>query len=243
MLEEAGKGSLPVAHLVADGAAQHPVVQSAPLGAVGAFGVLGLVLLAGAGGHGCVHAGQADDLGSEIIPGADALTGAVIQAVLMGEKYVEQFCHRHFIVRTAWLYSYYGKNFVKTIVNAGKKFGKLEVVNDQCGNPTNAVDLAHEILQLCVTHEYGLYHCTGEGVCSWYDFASEIIRLSGVDATVASCTSEEYKAKHPDSADRPKWSALDNRMLRCTVGNDVRDWKDALACFFEHWDGDNGMKA
>ena len=75
---------------------------------------------------------------------------------LMGEQYVQQFCHRHFIVRTAWLYSYYGKNFVKTIVNAGRKFGKLEVVNDQLGNPTNAVDLAHEILQLCVTHEYGL---------------------------------------------------------------------------------------
>ena len=174
------------------------------------------------------------------IPGPISAYGST---KLMGEKYVEQFCHRHFIVRTAWLYSYYGKNFVKTIVNAGKKFGKLEVVNDQCGNPTNAVDLAHEILQLCVTHEYGLYHCTGEGICSWYDFASEIIRLSGVDATVAPCTSEEYKAKHPDSADRPKWSALDNRMLRCTVGNDVRDWKDALACFFEHWDGDNGMKA
>ena len=49
-------------------------------------------------------------------------------------------------------------------------------------------------------------------------------------------------AKHPESADRPKWSALDNRMLRCTVGNDVRDWKEALACFFEHWDGENGMK-
>ena len=162
---------------------------------------------------------------------------------LMGEKYVQMFCHRHFIVRTAWLYSYYGKNFVKTIVNAGKKFGKLEVVNDQCGNPTNAVDLAHEILQLCVTHQYGLYHCTGEGICSWYDFASEIIRLSGVDATVAPCTSAEYKTKHPDSADRPAWSALDNRMLRCTVGNDVRDWKQALAVFFEQWDGDNGMKA
>ena len=173
------------------------------------------------------------------IPGPISAYGST---KLMGEKYVEQFCHRHFIVRTAWLYSYYGKNFVKTIVNAGKKFGKLEVVNDQCGNPTNAVDLAHEILQLCVTHEYGLYHCTGEGICSWYDFASEIIRLSGVDATVAPCTSEEYKAKHPDSADRPKWSALDNRMLRCTVGNDVRDWKDALACFFAHWDGENGMK-
>ena len=174
------------------------------------------------------------------IPGPISAYGST---KLMGEKYVEQFCHRHFIVRTAWLYSYYGKNFVKTIVNAGKKFGKLEVVNDQCGNPTNAVDLAHEILQLCVTHEYGLYHCTGEGICSWYDFASEIIRLSGVDAAVAPCTSEEYKAKHPESADRPKWSALDNRMLRCTVGNDVRDWRDALACFFAHWDGDNGMKA
>ena len=173
------------------------------------------------------------------IPGPISAYGST---KLMGEKYVEQFCHRHFIVRTAWLYSYYGKNFVKTIVNAGKKFGKLEVVNDQCGNPTNAVDLAHEILQLCVTHEYGLYHCTGEGICSWYDFASEIIRLSGVDAAVAPCTSEEYKAKHPESADRPKWSALDNRMLRCTVGNGVRDWKDALACFFTHWDGDNGMK-
>ncbi|MFI3169075.1 MAG: dTDP-4-dehydrorhamnose reductase [Faecalibacterium sp.] len=161
---------------------------------------------------------------------------------LMGEEYVARFCHRHFIIRTAWLYSYYGKNFVKTIVNAGKKFGKLEVVSDQCGNPTNAVDLAHSILQLCITHEYGLYHCTGEGICSWYDFASEIIRLSGVQASVAPCTSTEYKAKNPTSADRPAWSALDNRMLRCTVGNQVRDWKDALAVFFTHWDGENGMK-
>ena len=173
------------------------------------------------------------------IPGPISAYGST---KLMGEKYVEQFCHRHFIVRTAWLYSYYGKNFVKPIVNAGRKIDKLEVVNDQCGNPTNAADLAHEILQLCVTHEYGLYHCTGEGICSWYDFASEIIRLSGVDASVAPCTSEEYKAKHPESADRPKRSALDNRMLRCTVGNDVRDWKEALACFFAHWDGENGMK-
>ena len=164
------------------------------------------------------------------------------QTKLLGETYVQQFCRRHFIVRTAWLYSYYGKNFVKTMVNLAKTHDTLNVVNDQLGNPTNAVDLAHEILQLCVTHEYGLYHCTGEGICSWYDFASEIIRLSGVDATVAPCTSEEYKAKHPESADRPKWSALDNRMLRCTVGNDVRDWRDALACFFAHWDGDNGMK-
>ena len=156
----------------------------------------------------------------------------------LGEEYVKNFCHRYFIVRTAWLYGYAGKNFVKTIVNAGKKFGKLEVVSDQLGNPTNAEDLAHHILQLAVSHDYGVYHCTGEGVCSWYEFASEIIRLSGVDATVAPCTSAEYSAKHPVAADRPAWSALENRMLACTVGNNMRDWKVALADFFAHWNGE-----
>ncbi|MEG2394616.1 MAG: sugar nucleotide-binding protein, partial [Ruthenibacterium sp.] len=77
----------------------------------------------------------------------------------------------------------------------GKKYGKIEVVNDQLGNPTNAADLAHHILKLAVTKEYGVYHCTGEGVCSWYDFADEIIRRAGVAATVTPCTSAEYKAK------------------------------------------------
>ena len=76
----------------------------------------------------------------------------------LGEEYVRCFCHRFFIVRTAWLYGYNGKNFVKTMVNAGKKFGKLEVVNDQLGNPTNAEDLAHHILKLAVSHDYGVYH-------------------------------------------------------------------------------------
>ena len=156
----------------------------------------------------------------------------------LGEEYVKNFCHRYFIVRTAWLYGYAGKNFVKTIVNAGKKFGRLEVVSDQLGNPTNAEDLAHHILQLAVSHDYGVYHCTGEGVCSWYEFASEIIRLSGVDATVAPCTSAEYSAKHPAASDRPAWSALENRMLACTVGNHMRDWKEALADFFAHWNGE-----
>lgn len=161
---------------------------------------------------------------------------------VQGERYVQQFCSRSFIVRTAWLYSYYGKNFVKTIYNAGKKYGRLEVVNDQLGNPTNAVDLAHVLLQLAATEEYGVYHCTGEGICSWYDFAAAIIEGGKVDATVAPCTSPEYKAKHPESADRPAWSALDNRMLRCTIGNPVRPWEEALKVFFENWDGENGMK-
>ncbi len=161
---------------------------------------------------------------------------------LLGEQYVQRFCRRHFIVRTAWLYGYNGKNFVKTMVNAGKKFGKLTVVNDQLGNPTNAVDLAHHILKLAVSHEYGTYHCTGNGICSWYDFAAEIIRLAGVDAVVAPCTTAEYAAAHPESASRPAWSALDNRMLRCTVGDEMRPWQQALAAYFAHWDGENGTK-
>lgn len=161
---------------------------------------------------------------------------------LAGEEFVRAFCSRYFIVRTAWLYSYYGKNFVKTIVTAAKKTGALEVVNDQCGNPTNAADLAHELLQLADTAEYGLYHCTGEGICSWYDFASEIVKDAGIDATVAPISTEGYKQKHPQSADRPAWSALDNRMLRCTIGNEMRDWRTALEEFFRNWDGNNGMK-
>ena len=99
---------------------------------------------------------------------------------LLGEEYVRQFCTRWFVVRTAWLYGYVGKNFVKTMVNAARKTGSLTVVDDQLGNPTNAADLAHHILKLAVTEEYGVYHCTGEGVCSWYEFTKEIVRLAGL---------------------------------------------------------------
>lgn len=156
----------------------------------------------------------------------------------LGEEYVQQLCTKYFIVRTAWLYGYAGKNFVKTMVRAGKARGALTVVNDQLGNPTNAEDLAHHLLKLVVTKEYGVYHCTGTGVCSWYDFAAEIIRLSGVQATVTPCTSAEYKQMNPASADRPAYSALDNAMLRANVGDEMRPWREALACFFENWKGE-----
>ena len=160
------------------------------------------------------------------------------QTKLLGEQYVQRFCRRHFIVRTAWLYSYYGKNFVKTMVNLAKTHSEITVVNDQLGNPTNAVDLAHHLLKLAVSHDYGIYHCTGNGVCSWYEFAAEIIRLSGLPCKVTPCTSAEYAAQHPASANRPAWSALENRALRCSVGDEMRDWKDAICDFFKNWDGE-----
>lgn len=160
------------------------------------------------------------------------------QTKLLGEQYVERFCRRHIIVRTAWLYSYYGKNFVKTMVNLGKTHEKITVVNDQMGNPTNAVDLAYHILKLAVSHDYGIYHCTGNGICSWADFAAAIMKGAGLSCKVIPCTSAEYAAAHPESANRPEWSALDNRMLRCTVGDEMRDWQDALKDFFANWNGE-----
>ena len=113
------------------------------------------------------------------------------QTKLLGEQYVERFCRRHFIVRTAWLYSNYGKNFVKTMIRLGRTHDKITVVNDQLGNPTNAVDLAYHILKLAVSHDYGIYHCTGNGICSWYDFACAIMQGAGLSCKVEPVTSAE----------------------------------------------------
>lgn len=149
---------------------------------------------------------------------------------LMGERFVEQFCSKYFIVRTAWLYGYAGNNFVKTMVKLGTEKGTLKVVDDQKGNPTNAADLSHHILTLAPTCEYGIYHCTGEGECTWYEFAKEIIKLAGVNATVSPCTTEEF----PRPAKRPAYSCLENMMLSATVGNKMRDWKEALKAYFDN---------
>ncbi|NMM65087.1 dTDP-4-dehydrorhamnose reductase [Clostridium sp. P21] len=148
---------------------------------------------------------------------------------LLGEQYVRENCSKYFIVRTAWLYGKYGKNFVYTIVNAAKERGHLDVVDDQRGNPTNAEDLAYHILKIALTEEYGLYHCTGEGECSWYDFACRIVEYAGIDCTVNQVTSDKLNR----AAKRPSFSSLDNMMLRSTTGNEMRDWEKALEAFIE----------
>ena len=153
---------------------------------------------------------------------------------LLGEEFVRDFSSKYYIVRTAWLYGYVGHNFVYTMMKLGKDRDTLNVVNDQLGNPTHANDLAYHILKLIQTEEYGVYHCTGKGECSWYDFASEIMKLSGRNCTVNPCTSAEYKSMYPNSADRPAYSSLDNMMLRCTIGDEMRDWKDALKTFMDN---------
>jgi dTDP-4-dehydrorhamnose reductase len=151
---------------------------------------------------------------------------------LLGENYVREFSSKYFIVRTAWLYGYVGHNFVYTMKKLGKNKDAINVVNDQRGNPTHANDLAYHILKLIQTEEYGVYHCTGKGECSWYDFAKMIIELSGEKCQVNPCTSEEYKTP----AKRPEYSSLDNMMLRNTVGDEMRDWKDAIKSFIDKLD-------
>lgn len=154
---------------------------------------------------------------------------------LLGEEYVRQFCPRSFILRTAWLYSYTGKNFVFTMMNAGRKTGALTVVNDQLGNPTNAVDLGHHILKLAVTEQYGLYHCTGNGVCSWYDFACEIIRAVRHAGRRDPLHQRRVRGRPPRGGPPPRLVGAGQPLLRCTVGDEMRDWREALECFFAHY--------
>jgi dTDP-4-dehydrorhamnose reductase len=148
----------------------------------------------------------------------------------LGEEYVKSFSTKYFIIRTAWLYGYYGANFVKTMRKIATEKGACKVVSDQRGNPTNAADLAHHILKLVSTSEYGVYHGTGKGECSWYEFTKKIVEFSKIDATVSPCTTEEY----PTPAKRPAYSSLDNMMFRATVGDEFRVWTDALEHFIKN---------
>jgi dTDP-4-dehydrorhamnose reductase len=152
---------------------------------------------------------------------------------LLGEKYVSEFCEKHYILRTSWLYGSDGHNFVKTIVRAAKENPSLKVVNDQRGCPTYTADLARHLLKIAASGEYGLYHCAGNGDCTWYDFAKKITELSGASCNILPCTTAEY----PRPAPRPAYSVLDNMMLRCTSGDEMRQWEEALADFFTDYGG------
>ncbi len=145
----------------------------------------------------------------------------------LGEQYVKEQCSKYFIVRTSWLYGYVGKNFVRTMLNLGKEKKQIKVVNDQIGNPTNANDLAHHILKIALTNNYGIYHCTGSGEASWFDFASLIMKYAELDCEVLPCSTDEF----PSPTKRPVFSSLNNLMLSCTVGDEMRPWQDALSTY------------
>lgn len=149
--------------------------------------------------------------------------GAYGKTKLAGEEFVKQFADRFFIVRTAWLYGD-GKNFVKTMLTLGKDKGEVSVVGDQIGSPTSAKELAKMIHVLEPTENYGVFHGTCEGYCSWADFAEKIFELEKMDVKVNHITTDEY----PTPAKRPAYSVLDNYMLRLTTDFKFADWEDAL---------------
>lgn len=149
--------------------------------------------------------------------------GAYGRTKLAGEEFVKEFCDRHFIVRTAWLYGD-GKNFVKTMLRLAQTNDKVRVVKDQVGSPTSASELARAIAYLLPTENYGLFHGTCEGDCSWADFAREIFRLAGQKTEVEGITSEEYGA----AVKRPAYSILENYMLKMTTDFMFQDWHEAI---------------
>lgn len=154
---------------------------------------------------------------------------------LAGEQLVLEANPRSFVVRTAWLYGYVGKNFVKTMLRLARELGAMTVVDDQIGNPTSANDLAYELLKLILTDDYGIYHCTNEGITSWAQFTKAIVEGAGYSPDIVTpCTSDEYAAAHPDAARRPLFSALKNEHLAQTIGNEMRPWQDALADYLRN---------
>ena len=146
-----------------------------------------------------------------------------------GEKAVSETAPKYFIVRTAWLYGD-GNNFVKTMLELASKHPKLTVVSDQVGSPTSTVDLATAIIDLIDSDHYGTYHGTCEGQCSWYDFAVEIFRLSGIDIPVEPVTSEQFVRPAP----RPKYSVLENKALNDLQMNHFRPWQVSLVEYLDN---------
>ncbi len=147
---------------------------------------------------------------------------------LAGENFVRDFGDKYFIIRTAWLYGD-GKNFVKTMLKLAENHKEVGVVKDQYGTPTSAAELAKAIKYLLPTENYGLFHGTCEGSCSWADFASEIFRLAGKDTKVNYITTEEFGSP----AKRPAYSILDNYMLRLTTDFTFAFWQDAISAYMK----------
>ena len=146
---------------------------------------------------------------------------------LAGEAEIQKNLDRYFIIRTSWVFGKNGKNFVKTMLRAGRNNNQVRVVNDQIGTPTYTRDLAVLLADLAASENYGIYHATnGGGFVSWYDFAREIYRQAGLSTKVIPVTTEEYGLS---KAARPRNSRLSKEKLERAGFHPLPDWKDALS--------------
>ena len=143
-----------------------------------------------------------------------------------GERAIINNLDEHFILRTSWLYSEYGNNFMKTMIRLGTERNELSVVYDQVGTPTYAKDLAKAVLTIINAHsiDYGVYNYSNDGVASWYDFAKAIFDGFGIEIELQPILSEQY----PTPAERPKYSVLDKSKIKETFNLEIPHWKDSL---------------
>jgi dTDP-4-dehydrorhamnose reductase len=148
------------------------------------------------------------------------------QTKLEGELVVEALLKKYFIVRTGWLYSEYGNNFVKTMLKLGAERGELKVIADQTGTPTYAMDLAGCVIDIIKSKSaaFGIYHYSNEGIASWYDFAKAIFEISGTSVKVIPVKTEEYITK----ALRPAYSVMDKSKIKKTFSMEIPYWRDSL---------------
>ncbi|MBT2657267.1 dTDP-4-dehydrorhamnose reductase [Bacillus sp. ISL-18] len=150
-----------------------------------------------------------------------------------GEEFVKKSLDRYFIVRTAWVFGINGNNFVKTMLRLAEERDELGVVHDQVGSPTYTVDLARFMIDLVESDQYGVYHATNEGVCSWYEFAVEIFNQAGVNVKVNPLTSEQF----PRPAARPKYSVLSKKKITDQGFIPLPNWKEALSAYLREIKG------
>ncbi|GGB88235.1 dTDP-4-dehydrorhamnose reductase [Dyadobacter sediminis] len=146
---------------------------------------------------------------------------------LEGEAVLAETLPEHFIVRTSWLYSEFGNNFVKTMLRLGKDRSELGVIADQIGSPTYAIDLAGAILDIIESESksYGIYHYSNEGVASWFDFAKAVFDISNMSMHLNPLKTSEYVTK----AVRPPYSVMDKTKVKSTFGIQILYWRDSLA--------------
>lgn len=156
------------------------------------------------------------------------------QTKLDGEIAIQKIWEKHFIIRTSWVYSQFGNNFMKTMLRLASERDSLSVVSDQIGTPTNAVDLAevlikivdscHAELVLASSITYGVYNFSSEGKCSWYDFANEIFHQKGIKIDLKPIPTSAY----PTPAKRPAYSVLDKTKIKNTFNIEIKEWQTSL---------------
>ena len=157
--------------------------------------------------------------------------GVYGQTKLEGEKAIQEVFDAYYIIRTSWVYSQFGNNFMKTMLRLASERTSLSIVNDQIGTPTNAVDLANAILKIVESKtgnkHYGIYNFSNEGQCSWFDFAMKIFEINQVIIDVTPIPTTQF----PTPAARPKYSVLDKTKIKTTFGIEIKPWEQALEIY------------